>query len=237
MTIRTVRADDRAIAELAVRAGTGVADRRASGAALDAATDVLLLGDVSGPGPDRTAAAGFLLAITRRLIVVPIIGDHQHPVNLARATATLSALHDRRLGLGAVDVDALALISRLWETWPLDSLVGDADSGRFVDDSRITRISDPNHPTIGGPLTLPVDVADKPVTVLLGSAGVASEGIDLVMDAATVPLLDAAALRAPAADAAEGAPRTARDLLGLAPSTPFATGSPAFADDDRRGAV
>lgn len=237
MTIRILRADDRTIAGFAIRAGAGIAERHALGAELDATADVLLLGDATGPGPDRTAAAGFLLAITRRLIVVPIIGSHQHPVNLARATATLSSLHHRRLGLADGHADVLALISRLWETWPLASVIGDADAGRFVDESQIIRISDPNHPAIGGPLTLPVDVADKPVTILLDSSAHVSDGIDLVIDPVTVPVLDASRLDAPAQKEEAVAPLTARVVLALAASAPFATGTPAFAGADRLDAV
>ncbi|WEK61850.1 MAG: hypothetical protein P0Y60_03605 [Candidatus Microbacterium colombiense] len=230
---RVLRVDDATLAAFAVRTGAGRASRVALGEELDAAADVLMLGDVGGVSPDRfspdrTAAAGALLAITRRVVVVPIIAARQHPVNLARVAATLSNLHGRRVGLAGYSAEELSLISRLWESWPLDSIVGDADAGVYVDDSRILRVVDPEHPTIGGPLTLPVDVHDKPVTVLLSSGGVTA-GVDVALDPASVPVWSA---DVGSVDAA-AVPLTARAAFGLGPSASFATGSPAFSGSGR----
>lgn len=225
---RLLRVDDATLAGFAVRAGEGRASRELLGAELDAAADVLLLGDLDGPGPDRTAAAGALLAITRRVVVVPIIGERQHPINLARTLATLSNLHARRVGVAGTSETVLALISRLFETWPLDAIVGDTEGGVYVDDTRIVRISDPAFPSIGGPLTLPVDVDDKPVTVLLSSSGSAEPGVDVVWDGTAVPVWDTVVALGAGTDAVG-----ARAAFGLGPSVPFATGMPAFAGAGR----
>lgn len=221
MTARIRRIDDATLAGLAVRFRADA--RHTLGRELDAAADVLLLGDGAGGGPDRTAAASFLLAVTRRVVVVPVIGAGQHPINLGRVTATLTNLHDRRVGIAGDDPAVLALLSRLWETWPLDSMVGDVEGGVFVDDARIRRISDPAHPRIGGPLTVPVDVADKPVTVLLDAAGAVAPGVDVVLDPDAVPRWDPAE---PVVSPAAGG--GARAVFGVGPSVPFAEGSPAF---------
>lgn len=223
-----LRVDDATLAAFAVRAGSGREARARLGAELDAAADVLLLGDLDGVAPDRTAAASALLAITRRVVIVPILGWRQHPINLARTIATLTNLHGRRVGLAGASADELALISRLFETWPLDAIVGDADAGVYVDDSRIVRIADPEFPTIGGPLTVPVDVSDKPVTVLLSSDAVLSPGVDVVLDTVSVPVWGSAV-----ALSDRGPVVGARVAFGLGSSEPFAEGTPAFAGAGR----
>jgi hypothetical protein len=225
---RILRVDDATLADFAVRSGAGRDSRAALGAELDAAADVLLLGDLDGPSPDRTAAAGALLAVTTRVVVVPIVGARQHPINLARNVATLSNLHARRIGLAGRDASVLALISRLFESWPLDAIIGDADAGVYVDDARILRIADPAFPAIGGPLTVPIDLADKPATVLLAASGAAAPGIDVVLDASAVPVWGDGAV-----ELGEAAPAGARAAFGLGASVPFASGSPAFAGAGR----
>lgn len=226
---RLLRVDDATLAAFAVRSGSGRDARAALGAELDAGADVLLLGDLTGPGPDRTAAAGALLAITQRVVVVPIIGARQHPINLGRNIATLSNLNGRRIGLAGTSASVLALISRLFESWPLDAMVGDSEAGVYVDDSRIVRISDPGFPSIGGPLTVPVDVTDKPVTVLLGSGG-AIPGVDVVLAVEEVPVWGAVPVLGDDGDAdAVGA----RAAFGLGASEAIAVGAPAFAGSGR----
>ncbi|MFJ4253772.1 hypothetical protein [Microbacterium sp. NPDC090003] len=226
---RLLRVDDATLAAFAVRSGSGRDARAALGAELDAGADVLLLGDLTGPGPDRTAAAGALLAITQRVVVVPIIAARQHPINLGRNIATLSNLHGRRIGLAGTSASVLALISRLFESWPLDAIIGDTEAGAYVDDSRIVRISDPGFPSIGGPLTVPVDVTDKPVTVLLGSGG-AIPGVDVVLAVDEVPVWGAVPVLGDDGDAdAVGA----RAAFGLGASEAIAVGTPAFAGSGR----
>ena len=230
---RILRVDDATLADFAVRSGgAGRHSRAALGAELDAAADVLLLGDLDGVAPDRTAAAGALLAVTRRVVVVPIIGARQHPINLARNVATLSNLHARRIGLAGGDASVLALISRLFESWPLDAIIGDADAGVYVDDSRILRIADPTFPAVGGPITVPVDLADKPVTVLLAASGAVTPGVDVVLDARSVPVWGAA-VPGPVGERSDAAPAGARAVFGLGASVPFASGAPAFAGAGR----
>ncbi|MCK2029730.1 hypothetical protein [Microbacterium galbinum] len=227
---RLLRVDDATLAAFAVRSGSGRAARTALGAELDAAADVLLLGDLTGPGPDRTAAAGALLAITQRVVVVPIIGERQHPINLGRNISTLSNLHGRRIGLAGTSAPVLALISRLFESWPLDAMVGDSEAGVYVDDSRIVRISDLAFPSIGGPLTVPVDVADKPVTVLLSSSAQVGPGVDVVLDAAALPVWGTVPVIGDEGDEDIVGARTA---FGLGASAAIAVGAPAFAGSGR----
>lgn len=221
MNARIRRVGDARLAELLVAAGRDLAARRELGRDVDTTTDVLLIGDGPG-GPDRTAAAAHLLAVTRRTVIVPIIGADQHPINVGRAIASLTNLHARRIGIAGGDPSVLALLSRLFESWPADSVVGDADRGVYVDDTRILRIDDPVHP-IGGPLTVPVDTADKPVTVLLDAEGKPSPGVDVVLDLSAIAPWDTRE------STVSGTTAGARAVFGLPDSTPFATGVPAFA--------
>ncbi|KAF1044557.1 hypothetical protein [Xylophilus sp.] len=155
---------------------------------------------------DRSIFAGFLLAATRSSKVI-IRADvaRQHPINLARTVSTLSALHGKRIGLGASEgtevhgwfapptpgarpsaAGYLRLVSALWDSWPLDAIAGDTEAGRYVDAHRIVRVSEPAYPGIGGPLTLPTDQTEKPPLVLLWEEGDRDDdgsGVDLLLTA------------------------------------------------------
>lgn len=152
---------------------------------------------------ETTVAAAFILAHTRHVpVVLTVDPARQHPVHVARAVATLSALHGGRVGVlaradaptrawhGTADAgpptaaDYLELLSGLWDSWPLDAVSPDGSASRFVDDTRIVRVEHPRLPGIGGPLTLPTDGLNKPPLLLLhdGTAGSsAPQAIDLVL--------------------------------------------------------
>lgn len=68
-------------------------------------------------------------------------------------------------------VRVLHALSALWESWPLEALTGDTAAGRYVDDTRLGRVTTPGLPGIGGPLTLPTDMRDKPVLLWEGTSG------------------------------------------------------------------
>lgn len=176
------------------------------GAALDAVPAAAFSLGLQGLGPasrDHIVAAAFLLAATRTSrFVVAANPARQHPIHVARAVATLSALHGGRIGVAAQAqaparpwylrethaalpdaADYLRLLASLWDSWPLDAVAADAASGPYADASRIVRIADPAYPAIGGPLTLPTDTAARPPTVLLAPAGTPlPEGVDLVLE-------------------------------------------------------
>lgn len=157
-------------------------------ARLDAAPIAALslgLGSAPDEARDRTVAAAFLLARTRRLAVLATLDPaRQHPLHVARTVATLQALHPGRIGLiaharplpqptyrhgGGVTGNAagyLQLLSALWDGWPLDTVAHDSTQAAFVDAQRLRRVADPRFPSIGGPITLPVDGAAKPPLLL-----------------------------------------------------------------------
>lgn len=253
MSARIAFVDDTTLTALARIVAEGRSSAAALGQALDDELDVLLLGDPSlpttsaqahsaGNGPDRTAAAAFLLAVTGTVVVVPVLGGAQHPINIGRTVATLATLHQRRVGVAAWDASVLSLLSRLWESWPLESMLLDVAGARYVDAGHIRRVADPVHP-IGGPLTVPVPLSDKPVTLLLGEQqqpGALVDGIDRRVQPSTIPawttpggpghLADMAhvdgVVRVPGESSRSA--RSARAVLGLGPSASIADGSEAF---------
>ncbi|MBS7780009.1 LLM class flavin-dependent oxidoreductase [Acidovorax sp. CCYZU-2555] len=216
---------------------------------------------------DGTVFAAFLLAFTRRSrVVVRVDPARQHPINIARTVSTLSALHGARIGIGlhadaqtdawfaratdaASAADYLRLVSSLWDSWPLDAIIGDTHAGRYVDAQRIVRIADPAYAHIGGPLTLPTDGASKPPLLLLqaqGGEGGDLRGVDLALQSVSGNAYAAAGLRLvlgegdlqsvlawaqSTAYAADGAGLTLRAALGLGASGQVATAStPVFGD-------
>lgn len=219
---------------------------------------------------DGTVFAAFLLAFTRRSrVVVRVDPARQHPINIARTVSTLSALHGARIGIGLHDdaatdawfsrathaasgADYLRLVSSLWDSWPLDAIIGDTHAGRYVDAQRIVRIADPAYAHIGGPLTLPTDVSSKPPLLLLqaqsggGAEGGDLRGVDLALQPVSVNAYAGGGLRLvlgegdlqtvlawpqSTADAVDGPGLTLRAALELGPSRQAATAStPVFGD-------
>lgn len=204
--------------------------------------------------------ATFLLGRTRALgVVITVDWQRQHPVNIARTAATLSALSRGRVGIAARERQAptppahwehpdgataaayLDLLSQLWESWPLDAVVGDAETGRYVDDSRIVRVRHEVYQQVGGPLTLPTDTRAKPPLLLVGDSGSPSDRVDaalrresgpgsagdlcrdgrIVLRAGLASLADLLVVAESSPAEAAGTPAaTLRERLGLPASTP-----------------
>lgn len=157
-------------------------------ARLDAAPIAALslgLGSAPHEAHDRTVAAAFLLARTRRLAVLATVDPaRQHPIHVARTVATLQALHPGRIGLiahaRALPVpayrhggritgsagDYLRLLSALWDGWPLEAVASDRSQAQYADAQQLRRVEAPHFPGIGGPITLPVDGRWKPPLLL-----------------------------------------------------------------------
>lgn len=127
---------------------------------------------------------------------------YNEPFNIARRFATLDLASGGRVGWNAVTTaDASAgrnfglpavlehkarydrakefaeVVHALWDSWEDDAFVGDKDTARFVDTSKVHAI---NHRgqyySVDGPLTLPRSPQGRPVTI---QAGGSSDGRDL----------------------------------------------------------
>lgn len=128
-------------------------------------------------------------------LVVATAAHRDHPYNLARRLVSVDhaaqgrvgwfALDtDRRIGLDATSdtwtgaalgpahtSDAIAAVRTLWRTWPLESILGDLDTGVFADTSLIRRADVDGTYSIAGPLNVPGSVqGDLPVWQQAGSA-------------------------------------------------------------------
>lgn len=198
MTVHTVLdLSGQALEDILTTLASGGAPATALGKALDAlpvAAYALGLGTAAARARDTSVALSFLLAFTRSSRFIASANPaQQHPINLARNLSTLNALHGPRIGLAlhadaptagwfrpedaaspASAADYLRLVSSLWDSWPMDALIGDTEGGRYVDADRIVRIADPVYTHIGGPLTLPTDTPGKPPLLLLSPHGAAA---------------------------------------------------------------
>lgn len=118
-------------------------------------------------------------------LVIAGAAHHDLPYNLARRVLSLDHLTHGRAGLllgardprgngatawhggaelGAVTAADTALaIARLWQSWPLDSIVADKESGILVHSERIVRVDHHGVVDIAGPLSVPTSVQDAPI--------------------------------------------------------------------------
>ncbi|WP_211325059.1 LLM class flavin-dependent oxidoreductase [Williamsia limnetica] len=77
--------------------------------------------------------------------------------------------HDRRYDRAEEFID---VVSRLWDSWEEDAIVGDQESGHFADPEKVHEI---NHKgeffSVRGPLTVPRTPQGRPVIIQAGSSG------------------------------------------------------------------
>ncbi|OUC79364.1 N5,N10-methylene tetrahydromethanopterin reductase [Gordonia lacunae] len=170
---------------------------------------------------DGSAAAATLMARTtsaRVLIAAPPRRDH--PYNLARRTASLGHLSAGRTGvvfglprhsLGEIDpwvrgrddaeitrhhcVAAARAVRDLEQSWPLDSVIGDRETGIFVRSDRIQHVDIEGVYPIAGPLTIPEPpFGPSALAWWVGRDGPAPtadviDAVDVVLGAGTTPSL------------------------------------------------
>lgn len=158
--------------------------------------------DVTVDGLDPSLLATIAARHTSRLgLVVAAAAHRDHPYNLARRLVSVDHAAHGRIGWLALDFDhgialnatadtwtgadldaahtddAVVAVRALWRTWPLDSVLGDLDTGVFSDVSRIRRADVHNAYDIAGPLNVPGSVqGDLPVWRQAGSRGSSSAG-------------------------------------------------------------
>lgn len=201
-----------------------------------------------------TAALALGRALPSHGLLVAAAPTREHPYNVARRVLSLDHVLDARVGLvvGAHDhglpatgeqhdpAEFAQVVRGLWRTWPLDSIVGDRETGRFADTDRIRTLDHDGGPDgyrVRGPLTTPSSRQGEPVLAVWhdvvhpgGTGGRSAaapaawaDAPDLVLGGDAHPLapLPAAAdVPEPSRasrpiDGTTGGRRTLRDLLGL----------------------
>ncbi|RZL79875.1 MAG: LLM class flavin-dependent oxidoreductase [Rhodococcus sp. (in: high G+C Gram-positive bacteria)] len=129
---------------------------------------------------DATVAATVLARHTTSVgLVVAAAPVRDHPFNLARRVGSLDHGSRGRVGwlVGPADqtsgpwtnadpvvaaVDAVSVVRELWESWPGDSIVDDADRGVFAESERIVYIDHAGPFSVSGPLNVPEPPQRKP---------------------------------------------------------------------------
>lgn len=188
---------------------------------------------------------------TRLGLVIAAAPHRDHPYNLARRLVSADHAARGRVGWLALDFDhsialnaatdtwtgtdldadhtsdAIAAVRALWRTWPLDSVVGDLDSGVFADVTRIRRANVRNRYQITGPLNVPGSVqGDLPVWRQAGpDADGGGADLLIVEDGDPIPTGVGVVIRLRSPDRVEavlagssGWPSVAGILLRLAPA-------------------
>lgn len=147
---------------------------------------------------DPTIVLAAVASVTRHVgLVATASTTYNEPYNLARRIATLDHLSRGRASWNIVttfipDVAAnfgtaelpnhddryeraeefVDVVTRLWDSWEDDALVGDKVTGRFADASRVHVINHRGaHYTVRGPITLPRSPQGRPVLYQSGSSG------------------------------------------------------------------
>ncbi|MFV9454083.1 LLM class flavin-dependent oxidoreductase [Rhodococcus sp. NM-2] len=131
--------------------------------------DRLDAGQPSHATIDATVAATVLARHTTSVgLVVAGAPVRDHPFNLARRLGSLDhGSHGRvgwLIGSAPVDaaVDAVSVVRKLWESWPADSIVDDAERGIFAESERIVYIDHAGTFSVSGPLNVPEPPQRKP---------------------------------------------------------------------------
>lgn len=147
---------------------------------------------------DPTIVLAGVAAVTQHIgLVATASTTYNEPYNLARRISTLDHVSNGRASWNIVttfipDVAAnfgagplpehddryrraeefVEIVTRLWDSWEDEALIGDKVSGRFADANRIHALDHRGaHYAVRGPLTLPRSPQGRPVLYQSGSSG------------------------------------------------------------------
>ncbi|MBO0756514.1 MAG: LLM class flavin-dependent oxidoreductase [Bradyrhizobiaceae bacterium] len=147
---------------------------------------------------DPTIVLAAVASVTEHVgLVATASTTYNEPYNLARRISTLDHLSRGRASWNIVttfipDVAAnfgtaelpnhddryeraeefVDIVTRLWDSWEDDALIGDKTTGRFADATRVHAINHRGaHYTVRGPITLPRSPQGRPVLYQSGSSG------------------------------------------------------------------
>lgn len=205
---------------------------------LPSAFSVLGVERVDGSGAreatvDASVAAAILAGrTTRARFLVAASPTRDHPYNLARRVASLGHLSRGRSGVifgdhdpyapagdpwtttdvgftrGAQIADALRAVRALEQSWPYESVVGDLETGIFVQSNLIRHVDHDGLHRTAGPLTVPEPPTGASVTAWLATdrvPAIPGDETDLVIGAGgAVRIVDADAAEAWSGEASDG---------------------------------
>ncbi|MES2035143.1 MAG: LLM class flavin-dependent oxidoreductase [Pseudomonadota bacterium] len=157
--------------------------------------DFVQLGDEGGDnrvGEDPLSIAGWLVARTRTVGVVPVVSSDWAPFHVARALASLDLLSAGRAGWRSLpttnparDAEHLDVVLKLFDSWDHDALVFDKARSVFADRDKVRRIRHEGaYYTVDGPLNAPRPPQGWPVK--LGDAASTDPRDDLLVGALAV---------------------------------------------------
>lgn len=149
-------------------------------------------GSPGGLGVEPTIAAITLAHATARVgLVVVAAPQRDHPYNLARRLTTIDHASNGRAGLliavrdpaaaagspwtdaepAHAAADAVTALRELWRSFPIDTVIGDRDSGVFAESHRIVAIDHRGAFDVTGPLQVPWSPQVWPPGAGLGRSG------------------------------------------------------------------
>lgn len=154
------------------------------------AFDIVQIGDEHGDnriGEDPLSIAGWLMAKTRAVGLVPVVSNDWAPFHVARALASLDLLSAGRAGWrpsstgnATRDAEHLEVVLKLFDSWDDDALVFEKASAVFADRDRVRRIRhEGTYYTVDGPLNAPRPPQGWPV--MLGEAAEPDARADLLV--------------------------------------------------------
>lgn len=210
---------------------------------------------------DPAVVLATVAAATERIgLVATSSTSFNEPYNLARRMASLDAMSRGRAGWNAVTTfvpgaaaqfggaplpdhaaryaradEFLEVVTGLWGSWSPAALVGDKDTGRYVDTEHVHALDhDGEHFAVRGPATLPPSPQGRPVIFQAGSSGpgrdLAARHADVVFTAQNT-LEAAVAFRADLRDRAAALGRDPDHLLVLPGLVPVLGDTDAAAHD------
>jgi len=139
-----------------------------------AGLDAILIGDDGDTGPDPIAAAAALAPLTTGLGLIPEVDTaRQHPFGLARRLTGLDQVSTGRAGWAPRDtepqrlVEAVRIITALWDSWPDDVIRADKEAAVWVDVERVRSVDlDGAFWSVHAPLDLGRSLQGQPLLIV-----------------------------------------------------------------------
>lgn len=139
-----------------------------------AGLDAIVIGDDGETGLDPIAAAAALAPLTTGLGLIPEVDtSRQHPFGLARRLTGLDQVSAGRAGWAPRDseprrlVEAVEIITTLWDSWPDDAIRADKQAAVWVDVDRVRSVDlDGTFWSVHAPLDLGRSLQGQPLLLV-----------------------------------------------------------------------